>query len=131
MIISPKWTELYLQFAKAKGGLNIFSRILAMAGTQRLQEAVACLHLGPPRPLSMLIRGRGRKAALRRGYVLHGVKRWPYCSADGAYVWSASENNSNNAWNVNSGGNLNNNNKNNRFGCVPALEMHCVSPGIA
>ena len=123
MIISPKWTELYLQFAKAKGGLNIFSRILAMAGTLRLLEAVACLHLGPPRPLSRLIRGRGRKAALRRGYVLHGVKRWPYCSADGAYVWSASENNSSLAWYVHSGGSLYNESKNYRFGCVPALEI--------
>ena len=123
MIISPKWTELYLQFARAKGGLNMFSRKLAMAGTQRLLEAVACLHLGPPRPLSRLIRGRGRKAALRRGYVLHGVKRWPYCSADGAYVWSASEYDSTSAWYVNSGGALYGNGKNGRFGCVPALEI--------
>lgn len=49
---------------------------------------------------------------------------WGFGSADGADVWSASENNSDNAWSVNSGGGLNSNNgKRGRFGCVPALEI--------
>ena len=48
---------------------------------------------------------------------------WGFGSADGAYVWSASENTSNRAWNVNSGGNLGNDSKYGRFGCVPALEI--------
>ena len=48
---------------------------------------------------------------------------WGFGSADGAYVWSASEYNSSNAWSLNSGGGLYYNNKNNRFGCVPALEI--------
>ena len=56
---------------------------------------------------------------------------WGFGSADGAYVWSASEKITNGAWSVNSGGLLYDNIKNTRFGCVPALEMHCVSPGIA
>ena len=48
---------------------------------------------------------------------------WGFGSADGAYVWSASENYSGSAWAVGSGGNLNRNPKANRFGCVPALEI--------
>ena len=48
---------------------------------------------------------------------------WGFGSADGAYVWSASENSSNGAWGVYSGGNLSNNTKYYRFGCVPALEI--------
>ena len=48
---------------------------------------------------------------------------WGFGSADGAYVWSASECNSNGAWSVYSGGALDNGYKNTRFGCVPALEI--------
>ena len=48
---------------------------------------------------------------------------WGFGSADGAYVWSASENNSNGAWSVRSGGGLNTNRESNRFGCVPVLEI--------
>ena len=48
---------------------------------------------------------------------------WGFGSADGAYVWSASENNSNYAWHVYSGGILTCYAKYNRFGCVPALEI--------
>ena len=48
---------------------------------------------------------------------------WGFGSAGGAYVWSASENNSRYAWHVNSGGYLGLNAKDTRFGCVPALEI--------
>ena len=48
---------------------------------------------------------------------------WGFGSADGAYVWSASEYDSTSAWYVNSGGALYGNGKNGRFGCVPALEI--------
>ena len=48
---------------------------------------------------------------------------WGFGSADGACVWSASEYGSANAWHLYSGGNLANNAKLYRFGCVPALEI--------
>ena len=49
---------------------------------------------------------------------------WGFGSAGGAYVWSASENSSNGAWSVNSGGYLYSlSSKYYRFGCVPALEI--------
>ena len=48
---------------------------------------------------------------------------WGFGSADGAYVWSASEYNSASAWYVNSGGGLSYTGKSYRFGCVPALEI--------
>ena len=48
---------------------------------------------------------------------------WGFGSADGAYVWSASEYSSSGAWSVDSGGCLLIGTKRNRFGCVPALEI--------
>ena len=48
---------------------------------------------------------------------------WGFGSADGAYVWSASELDGPSAWCVNSGGNLGYLNRYTPFGCVPALEI--------
>ena len=48
---------------------------------------------------------------------------WGFGSADGAYVWSASECDSSNAWHVNSGGLVTQGPKSYRFGCVPVLEI--------
>ena len=48
---------------------------------------------------------------------------WGFGSADGACVWSASEDGSTSAWYVNSGGSLYFSTKGSRFGCVPALEI--------
>ena len=51
------------------------------------------------------------------------LSNWGFGSATGAYVWSASECNSSNAWTVLSNGTLTNNTKYNQFGVVPALEI--------
>ena len=51
------------------------------------------------------------------------LSNWGFGSANGAYVWSASEYNSNHAWYVNSNGNLLNYSKTSQFGVVPALEI--------
>ncbi len=48
---------------------------------------------------------------------------WNFGSVGGAYVWSASEYNSNNAWYVYSSGHLTGNAKASRYSCVPALEI--------
>lgn len=51
------------------------------------------------------------------------LSNWGFGSANGAHVWSASERNSDFAWNVYSDGNLNFNSKNYQFGVVPTLEI--------
>ena len=51
------------------------------------------------------------------------LSNWGFGSANGAYVWSASESSSYGAWNVYSNGDLSSNLKYNQFGVVPALEI--------
>ncbi len=51
------------------------------------------------------------------------LSAWGFGSANGAYLFSASEGSSSSAWCVHSSGNLNSYSKNNQFGCVPSLEI--------
>lgn len=51
------------------------------------------------------------------------LSAWGFGSANGAYVWSASEYTNDAAWSVGSVGNLVTGYKLNRYGCVPSLEI--------
>ena len=59
-----------------------------------------------------------------RATVTDGIRAQAICAAVNQRLRSANRGNSNNVWNVNSGGNLNNNNANNSYRSLPDCVKH-------